>query len=413
MFVCFIFIYLFKKKYLNNYSGTLRLEDLNPGIASSDPQNLISFDGFLYYSAYTFLEGRELFKTTGEPGGSVMVSVVDDGINPGILDANPSFLTAVGSSYLFFSATTKLDGRELLILLGSSIVSSPNSRLLTMIDIVPGQASSNPGGYCSSGGQLPVYFFASTPEQGEELWKSDGTAIGTLLVKDINQASSSSSSSSSPRYLTWFRSKLYFQANDGIHGRELWVSDGTAAGTVMLIDIQQGYPNGSPSYFTIMKSPLDGQDYIYFAATDGKYAMSLDNPVGYGGSQMWRSDGTLPGTQRAFDRTANDIYFDFPSLDARNYPATFTVYKDGLYLPGNNGVHHVIIPSGLGSEIPDNIDNKGSAIYIDQALVVSDIDTPPNGNCTLVLEVSKGLLIVEAPEKSPSWSPNQLKVLIG
>jgi hypothetical protein len=181
----------------------------------------------------------------------------------------------------------------------------------------------------------------------------------------------------------------------------------------MLIDIQQGSPNSSPSYFTIKQSPLDGQDYLYFAATDGKYALSLDNPVGYGGSQMWRSDGTLPGTQRAFDRTENDIYFDFPSLDAGNYPSTFTVYKDGLYLPGNNGVHHVIIPAGLGSESESAAAAGGGGIRIDQALVVSDIDTPPHGNCTLVLEVSKGLLIVEAPDKLPSWSPSQLKVLIG
>ncbi|MEB3831575.1 ELWxxDGT repeat protein, partial [Phormidium sp. CCY1219] len=67
---------------------------------------------------------------------------------------------------------------------------------------------------------------------GFELWKSDGTAAGTVLVKDIR----SGSGSSNPSNLTNINGTLYFGADDGTNGFELWKSDGTAAGTVLVKD---------------------------------------------------------------------------------------------------------------------------------------------------------------------------------
>jgi ELWxxDGT repeat protein len=53
---------------------------------------------------------------------------------------------------------------------------------------------------------------------GVELWKSDGTADGTLLVKDINLWTISSE----PETLTDVNGTLFFGARDGVHGSELW-----------------------------------------------------------------------------------------------------------------------------------------------------------------------------------------------
>ena len=68
---------------------------------------------------------------------------------------------------------------------------------------------------------------------GQELWKSDGTAGGTAMVKDIRPGSGSSS----PQHLTEVGGVLYFVANDGANGYELWKSDGTAGGTAMVKNI--------------------------------------------------------------------------------------------------------------------------------------------------------------------------------
>ena len=81
-----------------------------------------------------------------------------------------------------------------------------------------------------------LYFTAVDNTNGYELWKSDGTKEGTVMVKDINAGSSSST----PAYLTPFNSLLYFAAIDEMNGGEVWRSDGTTADTVMVFDIMPG-----------------------------------------------------------------------------------------------------------------------------------------------------------------------------
>jgi hypothetical protein len=49
------------------------------------------------------------------------------------------------------------------------------------------------------------------------LWRSDGTAAGTIMVKNINP-----SGDSYPVFLTAVGSTLYFRATDGTNGNELW-----------------------------------------------------------------------------------------------------------------------------------------------------------------------------------------------
>ena len=67
-----------------------------------------------------------------------------------------------------------------------------------------------------------MYFPADDGTNGFELWKSDGTASGTVMVKDIN----SGSSSNSPAQLTAIGDTLYFTADDGTNGNELYTNLG-------------------------------------------------------------------------------------------------------------------------------------------------------------------------------------------
>src|SRR4051794_9113306 len=91
----------------------------------------------------------------------------------------------------------------------------------------------NPGAFgagvynlVNAGGTL--FFSAVDNAHGNELWRSDGTLAGTLLVKDIAPVGGSN-----PSNFASVSGTLFFVANDGIHGPELWKSDGTAAGTLL------------------------------------------------------------------------------------------------------------------------------------------------------------------------------------
>jgi ELWxxDGT repeat protein len=88
-----------------------------------------------------------------------------------------------------------------------------------------------------------LYFTASDGVHGNELWKTDGTPEGTVMVADIRPGAGDSL----PQGFFALGRTLYFSADDGVHGRELWKSDGTPAGTRLVEDIRPG--SESPGIF--------------------------------------------------------------------------------------------------------------------------------------------------------------------
>ena len=83
-------------------------------------------------------------------------------------------------------------------------------------DLAPGTLGSYPRDLTVWNGRL--YFRARRAQEGMELFSSDGTAAGTRLVQNIAKGASWST----PSNLTPAADALWFTANDGIHGREIW-----------------------------------------------------------------------------------------------------------------------------------------------------------------------------------------------
>ena len=96
---------------------------------------------------------------------------------------------------------------------------------------------------------------------GIELWASDGTISGTTVLKDINPGDGDSMDYVFPQS-TFFDNELYFTADNGANGSELWKTDGTQQGTVMVKDINFGIGASWPNLRESVE--LDGK--MYFSA---------------------------------------------------------------------------------------------------------------------------------------------------
>ncbi|MFP2927485.1 ELWxxDGT repeat protein, partial [Pyxidicoccus sp. 3LG] len=303
--------------------GTVLVEDIAPGRNDAWPMEYVAVNGVVLFWARTgdWSSPARLWRTDGTPEGTFPIqnfSVYSHG------EGGPTSLTVVGD-VAYFSAWDARYGQELWRTDGTASGTYP-------LDLLPGAAGSTPVELTAFAGQLyfeawdaddecmmwrsdgtvegttrfidinrypgctlewragmfatpdALYFFASeTGDWGShELWRSDGTAAGTvrltdtLAVKGVFDALHS-----------WRNGTLYFTARDG----ELWTSDGTAEGTRVLLRKSGTGPSSRPREAASLKGTL------FFVANDGAT-----------GEELWMSDGTPEGTTLVADLTPGPDY---------------------------------------------------------------------------------------------------------
>src|SRR4051812_20389256 len=124
---------------------------------------------------------------------------------------------AAGSLALTRAVTETLENRRLLA--ATPVLVGDINQTTSQLGIEPGSAIQV--------GNIAYFPAKQTVADGPELFKTDGTKAGTVLVKDINPAVDAFDTGSAPDLLTNVNGTLYFVASDGTNGRELWKSDGT------------------------------------------------------------------------------------------------------------------------------------------------------------------------------------------
>ncbi len=313
--------------------------DIDPGPSSSAPHDFAEFNGALYFAAHngSVPEENQLWEISGttpqlvqsfSPSatngsyvsaetaqlGQSVLFVADDGVNGPelwitsgtaagtslVADVDPSALVTLGSSAYFLTLTSS--GSALWVTNGTA----GGTSVVANLPQAPPSYGGSSQSLVAADGEL---YFVTTDgtAHGEDLWESNGSPAGTGVVKDFTiPAAATGVANPGLANLTAAGSLLYFTANDGVHGDQLWVTTGTASGTQMMSDINSQGAGGDPSDLTAV-----GND-VYFVAYEA------DNNVA-----LWVSNGTAAGTLGIKD--------DFPTITmpvaspAPGQPATQSV----------------------------------------------------------------------------------------
>jgi ELWxxDGT repeat protein len=245
-----------------------------------------------------------------------------------------------------------------------------------------------------------LFFYAEDGVHGRELWKTDGTEDGTMMVKDINPGTNSSALMSVG--LNIMDGMLFFICDDGTHGPELWRSDGTTAGTKIVADFVPG------SF---------GSSAVYFTKLNGKLIMVADAPST--GNELWVTSissilpialsefkGLLSGNDGLLSWTTsseqNTSHFEIErSTDRKNFTKAGTVTAAGNSSVEKQYAYTDRNITSLGAAVVYyrlkmiDIDNKFSysrivAVNINaKDAVVMLYPNPVRENTTLMISVTK------------------------
>jgi ELWxxDGT repeat protein len=315
-----IFLKLWKSDGTTTGTQVLRKSgrDYSGGSDNATGQ-LTLFNNKLFFNFYDASGGSEPFYSDGTVSGTQMLKDIQ--ANPYGFNGSPSFphrFTVVGNA-LYFWAIPFFDGFGLKPVLYKSDGTSANTQAVrefstdlsqivycshlvsfngkvyfsakdgagsgyelwstdgteagtTLVkEINPGSTNSGDGVSRIFQAQVfknRLYFWAFDPASGHELWSTDGTSAGTRLLKNTHSSTIPSMNQqfhNSNPFFVW-GGKMYYANNDGLKGREPWVTDGTAAGTRLFLDVNPGTP-GSTGLWNPGFSVFQGN--MYFRGFDG------------------------------------------------------------------------------------------------------------------------------------------------
>ncbi|MEP6465844.1 MAG: ELWxxDGT repeat protein [Parafilimonas sp.] len=323
-------------------AGTKLFKDIYAGSTGSFPSAFTVANDRLFFMANDINGERRLYVSDGTTGGTVVVRNNYINLFNGFADF------AVYDNNIYFTGD---DGTGAGYGLWKSDGTVPGTMLVygsTNNGFIPGVFGSNYAVYKNK-----MYFSGDDNIYGGELWVTDGTAAGTHIVINLASDGSGVYGNGSPNYLQVYNNKLYFSATDDAHGNELFKTDGTAAGTHIVKDITPGTAGSVPTKNIIYNGLLyfsAGGDSAGLWRTDGTDAGTIPVKTGVYNSNfagifngelylvlgtsynyaVWQSDGSTTGTKPiTLTNTTNPVSSlsnDFKFID----------YNSEIYLSATN-----------------------------------------------------------------------------
>ncbi|BAO75255.1 T9SS type A sorting domain-containing protein [Winogradskyella sp. PG-2] len=313
----------FKKLYKTDgtQSGTVQVAPNLNGGAGYSPESLTVFNGDLIFTAFVSGLGTELYKTDGTEGGTILLKDIRPGSSSG-MDFNTNNdleLFVEFSNELYFRGRTnssielwKTDGTEA----GTITVKNFEDAQTGSPDFI----SNNGKSYLGVVFNNELYFTVNRSSTFE-LWKTDGTTAGTVLVRGSFTDPISN--------LIVFDNQLFFTATESATGNEIWTTDGTFSGTQIKYDI---FPNDLNPFFGLGSGSNDFfifNNEMFFSARS--YDAVSNTIIG---DELWKTDGTVANLVKNINTTV-------PSSvegSGLNLPK-FTTFNNELYFTANDGAN--------------------------------------------------------------------------
>ena len=253
------------RKSLTMSDNPYLVKNINPRTHDSYPRCIAVGESYAVCGANDGLPGVRLWRSDGTPEGTFMLKEIFE--NEGSVDLHVYAATKSGKLYFLANAGCCRYEDQLWQTDGTS-TGTIMVKEFDYYDI---------GDFVTIGETL--YFIRATGDLQiiYEIWQSDGTEEGTHPIFDF-------SAHNYNHNLTTFNGHLYFTRYTDSHGIELWISDGSATNTIMLADIYPGAGSSEPEQLT------SAGNHLFFVANDGTH-----------GRELWLTDGTEEGTRLVKD----------------------------------------------------------------------------------------------------------------
>tara|TARA_B100002052_G_scaffold132350_1_gene121576 strand:+ start:166 stop:2100 length:1935 start_codon:yes stop_codon:yes gene_type:complete len=298
----------------SNHSTWL-VADISGGSSSGSPgsEMEILVGDTIYFDANDGNDGKELWAHDTSNHSTWLVADISGGSSSGYPGSDMGIL--VGDT-IYFDAGNGFSNREMW-------AHDTSNHSTWQVADIRGSSSSNPGQYLNILVNDTIYFDADDGNQGRELWAHDTSNHLTWQVADIRNGSSGSFPGANGEDMTILvGDTIYFSADDGNQGRELWAHDTSNHSTWLVADIS----GGSSSWPGEYSGAILVGDTIYFDANDGNSSIEL-----------WAHDTSNHSTWQVADIHINGgsiFSSSTPSIPGNNH---WTLLGDTIYFDANEG----------------------------------------------------------------------------
>jgi len=293
-------------------AGTFQVTDLRPGSAGSEPAELTELGGRLFFRADDGEHGPALWTSDGTAGGTRLV--FDPLLNTAA-HSGPDLLRTAGGELFFAAPVTK----KRIGLWQSDGTAGGTHSLMDFPATAQGAAFLDATVLADR-----LLFVAFQPSTGRELWASDGTKRGTAPLTRFGPASPFLPLSAGGGRLlpeTSVNGRMIFRADDGAHGVEPWMTDGTPGGTRLLRDLCPGPCLGAGGTDDAGVVSLAAGGRLFFSGNEGSR-----------GLELWATDGTAAGTHLVRDLCRGSCSSEPSSLIAGD-GEVFVLARNGQAFP--------------------------------------------------------------------------------